>query len=149
MIPLSTACFDPRWYHDMTGDQKHKFKDKNGVWNGLRAEPFMPGAACEGLCSGPVCGSMCTGPDNCPAHNQSCSFLRRYRIQLNHLDFDDIMARFERIAAKMQAESKFTEEPEVVLIVHEAPSNPCSERWPLIGWFAEHGYELKEWTHNG
>ena len=137
-IPLSTACFDPKWFHEMTGDQKHKFKDKNGVWNGLRAEPFMPGEACEGLCY---------GPEHCDSKDPTvCPFLRRYHIQLNHLDFNDIIARFECIATKVQAESKFAEEPEVVLIVHEAPSNPCSERWPLISWFAEHGYELKEWN---
>ena len=52
-IPLSTAVYDPAWFHDGTRDQKHKFKDKRGVINGLRAEPFMPGAACEGLCHGP------------------------------------------------------------------------------------------------
>lgn len=141
IIPLSTAVWDPRWYHEMTGDQKHRFKDKNGVWNGLRAEPFMPGPACEGMCAGPeYCNTQ--DPTTCP-------FLRRYRIQLSHLDFDEIMARFERIAAKVQEESGFAEEPEIVLIVHEAPGNPCSERWALIDWFAAHNYELKEWSCNG
>ena len=139
-IPLSTALFDPAWYHEGTGNQKHKFKDKNGVWNGLRAEPFMPGATCEGMCAGPDC---CEVKDS-----HSCPFLRRYLIQLNQLNFDEIMTRFERLGYAVQEESKFDEEPEIILIVHEAPDNPCSERWPLIKWFADHGYELKEWSKN-
>ena len=44
-IPLSTAIWDPKWFHQNKG-QDFQFKDKNGVWNGLRAEIFMPGKEC-------------------------------------------------------------------------------------------------------
>ena len=138
MIPLSTAVWDPKWYHATTGDQTVKFKDNHGVWIGLRAEPFMPGPLCDGLCY---------GPERCETKDPTmCPYLRRYLIQLNRLDFDEMMARFERLGKAVQKESGFLEEPVIVLMVHEAPSNPCSERWALIRWFDEHGYELKEWT---
>ena len=37
------------------------------------------------------------------------------------------------------------EEPEIVLIVYETPNNPCSERLPIIEWFSENEFEIKEW----
>lgn len=146
-VPLSTAVYDPAWFHEGTRNQEHKFKDRRGVWNGLRAEPFMPGAACEGLCHGPeYCGLR---PDDVEAFSPTkCSFLRRYLVQLNMLDFDEMMNRFEKLGKTIQNKEGFLEEPIAILLVHEAPDNPCSERWPLIKWFADHGYELEEW-HNG
>ena len=141
MIPLSTAVGDPIWFHNMTRDQTLKFKDKNGVWNGLRAEPFVPGANCEGTCRGPEwCDTM--NPDR-------CAFLRRYLIQLNSLDYKEILARFERLGNLVKNREGFLEEPIAVLLVHEAPNNPCSERWALKKWFAQHGYDLKEWAKDG
>jgi len=139
MIPLSTAVFDPVWYHNMTRDHSCIFKDKNGVWNGLRAEPFMPGPSCEGTCY---------GPEHCDTNDPTtCTFLRRYLIQLNKLDFNEMMQRFEILGKKIQNKEHFSEEPIAVLLVHEAPNNPCSERWALKRWFAQHNYELEEWTH--
>ena len=41
-IPLSTAVWDPKWFHANRGQDYH-FKDKNGVYNGLRAPVFAPG----------------------------------------------------------------------------------------------------------
>lgn len=136
MIPLSTASGDPRWYH-ANKTKQHFFKDKNGVYNGLRAEPFMPGSLCDGLCQG-----KCD-----PKHPNDCLFLKTYKMQLNLLNFDDIINRFQRLADFIQEKEKFVEEPIMVLIVHEAPNNPCSERWPLIEWFKEHGYKLQEFVH--
>ena len=40
MIPLSTAMWDPKWYHEGQ-KQNHWFIDKHNVINGLRAEPFI------------------------------------------------------------------------------------------------------------
>ena len=34
-IPVSTAMWDPKWYHDFK-DKDYIFKDKNGVYNGDR-----------------------------------------------------------------------------------------------------------------
>ena len=137
MLPLSTAVWDPAWFHAMTRDQKYKFKDKRGVWNGLRAEPFVPGEECTGLCY---------GPESCESHSpDDCAFLRRYYIQLRHLDFNEMMSRFETLGKTIQKKEGFFEEPIAALLVHEAPDNPCSERWALKKWFADNNYVLEEW----
>ena len=52
MIPFSTAMWDPKWYHEGQ-NQNHIFIDKNGVINGLRADPLVPDKHCDGLCRGP------------------------------------------------------------------------------------------------
>lgn len=59
-----------------------------------------------------------------------------------------MLQRFERLGNFIKDKEGFDEEPIMVLIVHEAPNNPCSERWPLIKWFNEHGYDLKEFNKN-
>lgn len=139
IIPLSTCVSDPSYFHNFTGNKKYKFKDKRGVWNGLRAEPFVPDDTCK---------CLCRGPEFCDTHNpDECGFLRHYYIQLQHLDFNEMISRFERLGKTVQKNEGFFEEPIVILLVHEAPDNPCSERWPLIEWFAAHGYELEEWNH--
>ena len=35
-IPVSTAVWDPKWFHENTGNNKHIFIDKRGVVNGVR-----------------------------------------------------------------------------------------------------------------
>ena len=135
MVPLSTCCFDPKWFHKSNG-HKYIYKDKNGVYNGLRAEPFVPGEECEGLCR---------GPENCDTGNSNtCAFLANYRKQLDKLDFNNIMQRFERIGNLIKEKESFKEEPICVLIVYETPSNPCSERRVIKQWFKEHGVEVEE-----
>ena len=53
----------------------------------------------------------------------------------------DIIKRFEELAQKVQQELGFKEEPEIILLVYEAPTNPCSERRVIQEWFKENGYE--------
>lgn len=137
MIPLSTAMFDPKWYHSNRSQEYH-FKDRRKVYNGLRADPFVPGPLCTGLCAG----------DCKVRYPQDCAFLKAYKKQLNQLDFDEMLQRFERLGNFIKDKEGFDEEPIMILIVHEAPNNPCSERWPLIEWFNEHGYNLKEFDKN-
>lgn len=138
MIPLSTAVWDPKWFHQNKG-QSYQWKDKNGVWNGLRAEPFAPGPLCEGLCR---------GPEYCNSGNpQYCQFLKAYRKQLDMLDFKDILLRIYNIGKAVQEKEGFTEEPIVVLIVHEATDNPCSERRVIQEWFRDNGYPMEEFRH--
>lgn len=140
MIPLSTAVWDPKWFHQ-NRDQKYQWKDKNGVWNGLRAEPFAPGPSCEGLCR---------GPEYCNNGNpQMCEFLREYRKQLDKLDFKEIIQRIYNIGKAVQEKEGFTEEPVIVFIVHEAFTNPCSERWVIRDWFKDHGYFVEEFRFEG
>ena len=133
MIPISTARWDPKWWHDFTGDYNYIFKDKRGIYNGLRAEILhLPD---EYSCN---CGKSCIEePSN-------CSFLTDYYNYLNTLDFNYVIQNLERIANKIQNIEQFQEEPIIVLIVYETPSNPCSERVILKRWFKEHNYELKE-----
>lgn len=134
MIPLSTAKWDPKWFHQ-NKDQSFQFKDKNGVWNGLRAEPFMPNKMCEGLCE---------GPEKCQSTADNCLFLNTYEMQLSQLDFKEIIVRIENIGKAVQQQEKFVDEPIIVLIVHEAPDNPCSERPIIQKWFQKNGYVLEE-----
>lgn len=135
-IPLSTCHSDPKWFHQGTYDKSIQWKDKNGIWNGLRAEPFAPGPSCEGLCR---------GPENCMSKDsKTCAFLRTYRKQLDSLDFKDIIKRIYNIGMTIQKTEGFAEEPVVVLIVHEAFTNPCSERWVIQDWFRDNGYPIQE-----
>ena len=124
MIPLSTAIWDPKWFHD-GHDQSYTFIDKNGVINGLR---------CEALHPGPTCEHLCRGTANCGAVPSSCQFLQNYRAQLAAVDSADYLRRIHNLCIKVQKQLGFLEDPVPVLIVHEAPSNVCSERAPLQEW---------------
>ena len=137
MIPLSTALWDPKYFHDFKGPQ-HKFLDKNGVWNGLRATPFVPGAQCEGLCH---------GPQGCKCKPDDCAFLKAYYDQLCALDFNEMKGRIESLAFRAKNLSGFKEEPVIIFLFYEKPDNPCSERRPFQRWMREHGVEVEEWTN--
>lgn len=131
MIPASTAIFDPRWFHDFKG-QRYIFKDKRDILNGLRYETIIVQDKCPHLCP-------------CEARNSAdCAFLKTYRTELEKLDFALIMKQLETFCRQYCEEEAIDEEPIMVLIVHEAPNNPCSERWALIDYFNTHGVECKE-----
>ena len=136
-IPLSTAVFDPKWFHKNLGNT-YQYFDKNNVLNGLRAEPFVPNKDCVGLCRGP---SVCITEDP-----TTCEFLSTYYNQLKQLNFNSIMERFSRLAAQYKAAKSLSNDIIFVLIFHETPNNPCSERWMVQKWFKENGYELKEFN---
>lgn len=137
LVPLSTAVYDPRWFFNFQ-KQGTVWKDKNGVYNGLRAEVFAPGPLCEGLCRGPE--TCVTGSP------QTCLFLKAYKFQLDQLDFQDVLNRCERMGKYIQSLEKFSHDPEIALILHEAPQNPCSERGAIQNWFVEHNYPITEWS---
>lgn len=126
-VCLSTGHSDPAWFHDGQG-KRHVFRDKRGVMNGLRAEPFVPHVKGE-------CGY-------CDKDSSKCGFLRNYREQLDKLDFNEMMQRFESIAARV---SPNVDNPDIILLVWEAPDNPCSERWVLSDWFKDHGVQIEEY----
>ena len=129
MVPMSTAFSDPKWYRGI-------HKDKNGVYNGLRAPVFAPGPKCEGLCH---------GPQNCTNISNKCPFLSTYREQLFELDYNNIISRIERLSYYIKSLENFKEEPIAILLVHEAPNNPCSERQIIQEWFAANGNPITEW----
>lgn len=64
-----------------------------------------------------------------------------YHVQLKHLDFEDVVSKLEELAKVFGGDT-------IVLLVHEAPDNPCSEREMLIKWFKDNNYELKEYDEN-
>ncbi len=134
LIPLSTAAFDPKWFHDFKG-QNYQFKDKRGVINGIRADIFAPGADLGGYCS-PSCGMV---PPN-------CDFLLRYRVQLNKLNFQEVMQRFRSLGDKIMETEADIEDVNFALLLHEAPSKKCSERIIIQQWFAAHDYPIQEWS---
>ena len=131
MIPMSTALGDPKWYHNNAG-KMNIFKDKRNILNGLRYERIIVQDKCPHICP---CG------DKNPS---SCLFLNSYRQELEKLDFNQVMEDLTDFCAMYAREEQLEEEPIAVLIVHEAPTNPCSERWALIDYFHAHGVECKE-----
>lgn len=123
-IPISTALGDPKWFHLNNGND-FKFIDKNGVINGLRATFLSPGITCHNLCHGRPCEFT---PDK-------CNFLIEYKKQIFALDKEWAFGQFESLGSKMKEILKFDEEPEIILLVHEAPTNECSERKVLQDFF--------------
>jgi hypothetical protein len=142
-LAFSTAAFDPAWFHKGTKDNKTTFIDKNGTLNGLRAEPFCP------LLDLPD-DEMCSGREGCkhleldlPWH---CNFLIAYGKKLNELDPKEIEQRFLRVGEAWRAHlNKPDLEITYILLVHEAPTNPCSERVMLQKWLKENGFGGEEW----
>ena len=140
MIPLSTAFSDPKWYHDFK-NKFHKFIDSNGVLNGSRAEDLiLPETKAIQL---EESGRMCSKP--CRFHPPDCAFMKAYKEHLDTIDFDEFISNCEKFCNKMSEKLDLKEEPNIILIVHEAPTVPCSERVVLKQWFEEHGIELQEW----
>lgn len=138
MIPLSTACSDPMWYHNGTRDKGVVFQDKRGVINGLRILPLVPDDTCSNLCR---------GKDNCEgADPESCAFLHNYYKQLQNINFDDFMSNLESHVSKVCAVTGINREPIIVIMVHEALTNPCSERVIIQRWFADNGIKVEELT---
>ena len=141
MIPFSIAAWDPGWYHNFNKCHYYAYVDKNGVLNGLRMPFLKPGSNCKGLCSGKELCKTLFG-ELIP---NECLFLKEYKSQLKYLDFESIKDILEEQAIMVKERLGFKEEPVIVLLVHEAPNNPCSERWVLKDWFLDNGYVLEEY----
>lgn len=135
MIPLSTAVWDPKWFHGEDG----LYIDKRGVINGCRFEHFMPG---------PTCNNLCRGSENCKQEPTTCSFLKEYRKQLDKLNFTAVMQLLQKFAVMMRSKMNLDHEPTLVFMVYEPPYKLCSERVPLVAWFKEHGYDLAEFDEH-
>lgn len=138
-IPMSTAVWDPKWFHEGQG-QDHVWKDKNGVWNGLRLEILNP----DNCCSLPPECVECQRKGN----PETCSFIKDYSDGLHtKVDFSELLEILNKTADYIQQLEGFKNEPEIVLIVHEASNEPCSERKSIQNLFTEHGIECTEWEH--
>ena len=71
MLPVSTAVYDPAWFYNKNGPSR-VYRDKNGIWNGVRFPMLSPIALDEGLCNK---DNGCTPND--------CIFIRKYREYIN------------------------------------------------------------------
>lgn len=136
MIPVSTAIWDPKWFHKFK-DDNYNFKDKNNIVNGIRSKYLYP--------KDNINGELCYGPENCKINNsRECEFLKKYKEQLENTDINDILKELGGFARKVQKGIGFKEEPIIVLMVYEIPDNPCSERNVLIDYFNSHGIYCDE-----
>ena len=139
IIPLSTAMFDPKWYHD-NQESTHLFWDKNGVINGLRCYQLI----FNHKKYNDWCGSTCAYKDKTPL----CPYLNAYRRMLGMIEWSNLMEFFKSSITYVASHNKDLDNIDkynVCLIVYETPTNPCSERRELIKWFKEQGVDLIEW----
>jgi hypothetical protein len=122
MIPISTCLSDPKWFHPKNGEQY--YLDKRGVACGIRYEPLIV----QGM-----------GEHVCPCEDRKlqghCPVMQEYLQSLNRLDKEKILKAFEHCANYLKKKLNFQEEAIIVLIVYEAPDNPCSERAALQEFF--------------
>ena len=132
MIPMSTALSDPKWYHDFK-NADYIFKDKRGILNGLRLHPIIV----QGNNKGCECPCQTKDPTN-------CNFVKNYEFELEMIDLPKMMKGIETFCNDYCKQEKIKEESIAVLMVYEAPNNPCSERYSLINYFNRHGIECKE-----
>lgn len=131
-IPISTAKWDPKWFHD-NKSQDYLFKDARGIYNGIRLPELSPYKIKHIECK-----------KDCELDPKTCSFLTAYRKYLHTLNFNDIKIKIEAMASVFKKQSGLSTLPNICLLVHEKPDNPCSERAPLIEWFKENGIDLIE-----
>ena len=134
MIPMSTALWDQKWFHDGKGPN-HIFIDKNGIYNGLRILPLVPKNHDPNL----DCGS-----NNCSKNPPNCNYLINYRKQLDSINFDEFMNLLEIKAKELLEKRGIYEEPIVVFIVYEVPQEKCSERIVIQSWLRDNGVDVKE-----
>lgn len=133
MIPFSTAIWDPKWFHN---HPSYIFKDKNGIYNGLRILDLAPK-------SGEGCGSNCKIKDP-----SKCAFIKKYSEQLEKLNFDNIYEKLLNTAESIKEIEGFEEDPEIILLVYETPDNNCSERKSIQNWFFNNGIIVEEWENH-
>lgn len=134
MIPVSTCMGDPDWYKPDKNEEY--YIDKRGIVCGLRYEPLIVQAQ---------------GNHDCPCEGKEflqgqCAVMQEYRELLETVDFDRMIKGFKFCANKFRP-LPFDDgenDPIIVLMVHEAPDNPCSERAALQDYFTSHGWECKE-----
>jgi len=134
LIPLSTAQWDPKWYHEFQGND-HAFIDSNGVINGIRIEDLNP---------------LHTHASGCPCELKNyteCKFIKEYKEGLRNLNLNKILEYINNVLNEA-SEILGLKNLKPVLIVHEADWNPCSERDSLIEYFTENNIEIEQLKYN-
>ena len=135
LVPLSTAVWDPKWYHNFKS-QDYSYIDKRGVICGLRVNQLHPDKSCDYQCV--ECQK--TGDPN------TCDFIQKYKAQLQNINFENFMFSLEHYMDIIQKDYlKTTEQLTPIFIVHEAIGNACSERGSIQQWFNSNGVKCCEW----
>lgn len=127
MIPISTALYDPTWFK---GEIR---RDKRGIWIGINDERLHPKKDAECV--------ECTKSGHKTLDNSTCGFVQSYYKKISALNFQELIESYESLGRGLGVES-----PTIVLLVHETPDNPCSERAALIQLFKDHDIELREFN---
>ncbi len=131
VVPISTAKYDPKWFHKKEKGLSYIFQDKNGVLNGIRYNLFVPG---------PSCDSCCTGPENCDTKNPvQCEFLKRYTEQLEKIDINRVFKTLDFLKDYVKTTYKIEKDLIFCFMVYETPKNPCSERRVIQSYFTSRG----------
>lgn len=129
LIPVSTAVYDPKWYHNFKSDN-NVFKDKRGVINGIRMPILSPYKIENVECK------------TCVEKNpQICTFIKQYRDYIFLLNFNEVYDKLNNISNKFN-------NADICLMVYEKPDNPCSERSSLIEWFKFNDIKLLEFSRS-
>ena len=129
LIPISVCLSDPEWFRPKDG--KQYYIDKRGVICGLRYEPLI-------VQQYGTCGCPCEDK----GQGLTCTTMQEYRQLLEtYVDKDKLYKAFDHCAKMFKIE-----DPIFVLIVYEAPTNPCSERLGLQQFFncKELEYPIRE-----
>lgn len=141
MLPVSTAMWDPKWFHNGKGEN-YRYMDKNGVVNGIRMNQLcMEMYIYEQLIKNSVdCGEHCPGIEQ-------CQFMQEYAkcIREKNPDFQKFISFCDRYIQYLNQRLNLCLDT-IIFIVYEAPSRGCGERPELQRWFAENGFELLEWS---
>lgn len=160
-VPVSTAMWDPKWYHD-NRQQEWVFEDKRGVINGLRFKPFVPkmdqwsdhSGDKTNLCNGKNgFGSCVTNPGQLPMkiteHGlvENCGFLKHYRKQLESLNCHDALKDLENYIMNVGMPCLGDHELEAIVLFHETFDNHCSEREPFVLWLQKNGVPVEKFDH--
>lgn len=136
-IPISTAKWDPLWYHKNTRNNSLTFRDKNNVINGLRMECLAPGKSCDNLCR---------GNKECSENPDNCLFLKNYNNQLKSIDINTLLNEVDTLLNKNNV--AIDDHTEIIFIVYETPFNRCSERQTIINYFKNNGIEISEFKRS-
>lgn len=154
MLPLSTATFDPGWYHQ-NGFKCVQWINNNGVLIGCRWDELS-------LDHNIYYNELITKELDCESFNkqydckekfkkyQSCPFMnvyKKYLLQHGLKDFNEFVARIQGYVNFINKKYNLNVDT-VVLIVHEPSSVLCGERPVLRQIFEENGYKLPEWDEN-
>ena len=137
-IFLDTSIWAPKWLDPSNGTKQYinEYNQLIGIKLDelLLTEDEIP----EEMCSGQPCPYIEKHP--------YCQFLKAYYKHLQKIGFNNLLQEINRIAEDVRKITHYEGEPKIVLLVHEKPDNPCSERGPLVRFFKENGIILREWS---